>query len=40
MVEEEKKHGGFRPQQGDPGEALRPQRARWPRMHPIKDIIK
>ena len=28
MVEQVKKHGGFRPQRGYPGNALRPQRAR------------
>ena len=40
MVEKVKKHGGFKPQQGYLGYALRPQRAWWPRMHLIKDIIK
>ena len=32
MIEQAKKHGGFRPQRGYPGNALRPQRARWPRI--------
>ena len=30
MVEQAKKHGGFRPQRSYPGNASRPQRARWP----------
>ena len=29
-VEQPKKHGSFRPQGGYPGNALRPQTARWP----------
>ena len=40
MVKQAKKHGGFRPQRGNPGNALRPQRVRWLMMHLIKDIIK
>ena len=40
MVEQAKKHGGFRPQRGYPGDALRLQRVRWPRMCLMKDIIK
>ena len=36
MAEQAKKHGGFRPQRGYPGNALRPQRARWPSMAPDK----
>ena len=39
MVDQVKKHGGFRPQRGYPGDALRPQRVRWPTMHVMKDII-
>ena len=37
MVEQAKKHGGFRPQRGNAGYVLRLQRARWPSMHLIKD---
>ena len=36
MVEQSKKYGGFRPQQGIPGNALRTQRVKWPRMVPDK----
>ena len=32
MVEQANKHGGFRPQRGYPGNAFRPQTARWPRI--------
>ena len=32
MVEQAKKHSGFRPQRGYPGNALRLQRARWLRI--------
>ena len=32
MVEQTKKHGGLRPQRGNPRNALRPQRAMWPRI--------
>ena len=32
MVEQAKKHGGFRPQQDYQGNALRPKRTRWPRI--------
>ena len=51
MVEQAKKHGGFRPQRSYRGNALRPQRSylgnalrphreRWLRMRLMKDIIK
>ena len=40
MVEQAKKHGGFRPQQGNPGDALRPRERDGRGWHLIKDIIK
>ena len=30
MVKQAKKHGGFRPQRGYPGNTLTPHRVRWP----------
>ena len=39
-AEQAKTHGGFRPQQGNPGYSLIPHGAKWPRMRLIKDIIK
>ena len=32
MVEQAKKHGGFRPQRGYPGNTLKPQTERWSRI--------
>ena len=40
MVEQAKKHGGFRPHRSYLWNAFRPQRVRWPRKCLMKDIIK